>query len=102
MLRTTWDSIVGGHIPDVHWDMACLPVRNGGLGIQDPTTIHPFAAVSSFIQAVSSKETTGMSFRRFPEDLEANMSCLTILAPVLADQLHVAMGVTAGMLTFIN
>lgn len=44
-------ALVGAEISLQSWSLACIPVRLGGLGLQDPQRIHPAARISSFVSA---------------------------------------------------
>jgi hypothetical protein len=46
-LRFTLDSILGSCLSDSAWTQSCLPIRFGGLGIQNPKLIHSAAYFSS-------------------------------------------------------
>ena len=35
-IKATLEEILGLHLPDAAWLQSCLPIRMGGLGIQNP------------------------------------------------------------------
>jgi len=53
-LRHAWELILGCSLPDLSWDLACLSIENGGLGILDPMKTQPIAFIASFLSALSS------------------------------------------------
>jgi hypothetical protein len=46
-LRFTLDCVLGSCLPDSAWAQSCLPIRLGGLGVQNPKLIHSSAHFSS-------------------------------------------------------
>ena len=66
--------------------MASLPVRLGGFGASDPVTIHPQAAVASFLSAASGQ--AGLPLSRLNPDLRAAVDTLYKVLPLMAAQLH--------------
>ena len=46
-IRLTLDGILGGSIPEAAWLQSCLPIRLGGLGVQNPSLTYYAAFFSS-------------------------------------------------------
>jgi len=53
-IRHAWEVILGCSLPDLAWDLACLSIENGGLGILDPMKAQPIAFIASFLSALAS------------------------------------------------
>ena len=55
LLRQTWDVITGCPSSDAQWELACLPVRLGGVGLQDPWHTVYAAQTASWLSAVGAQ-----------------------------------------------
>ena len=53
MLRVTWGVLLGASVSDAQWELACLPIRLGGAGIQDPLHFCDAAFFSPWLSAFS-------------------------------------------------
>ena len=82
MLRVTWGVLLGTPVSDAQWELACLPIRLGGAGIQDPLHFCEAAFVSSWLSAFSASTT--LSPRRPPEGFSAAITSLCLHSPQLA------------------
>ena len=52
-IRRTLDAILGRSLPETAWLQCCLPIREGGLGVQSPAMIHPSAFLASALAECS-------------------------------------------------
>ena len=53
LMRRTWCTILGDEVPDAHWRLSNLPIREGGAGLSDPGDIVHAALVSSWLAAAT-------------------------------------------------
>ena len=58
--------IVGVPLSEAQWQLASFPLSSGGLGITNPIDVAPAAAVSSFLNLISSLNVTGFRCARIP------------------------------------
>ena len=75
-----------------NWILASLPIKEGGLGAQDPSVIQPFAAMASFLKAASSAQDLSLSISSIPRDLIAIIPVMARFAPTLTSYLRAAFG----------
>ena len=85
MLRVTWGILLGTPVSDAQWELACLPIRLGGAGIQDPVHFCDAAFVSSWLSAFSSHSILSPS--QPPLGFSGMVSNLCLTAPHLATPL---------------
>ena len=45
IVRDNLGHILGSAIPDIHYELACLPMRRGGLGIRNPRLVFGFPGI---------------------------------------------------------
>ena len=81
LLRDVWGSIIGAPVSDAQWELACFPIRMGGLGVTDPVLVQPFAALSSFMSALAGASDTGISLYCVSGDLFREASVIMASSP---------------------
>ena len=52
-IKGTLEEILGSHLPDATWLQSCLPIRLGGLGVQNPKFTHLAAFLSSSLAEIT-------------------------------------------------
>ncbi len=52
-IKGTLEEILGSHVPDATWLQSCLPIRLGGLGVQNPKFTHLAAFLSSSLAEIT-------------------------------------------------
>ena len=89
LIRKAWATIVGTNIPDAHWRLTTLPIREGGAGIADPLEIVLAAQVSSWFAAAS--QPPSMACSAPPPGFKDIISSLAANAPNLGKPLTEAL-----------
>ena len=92
LFRQSWDVVVGTPSTDVQWELACLPVRLGGAGMQDPWHTVYAAQTASWLSAASASQELAPNVA--PANLTPILECLATSAPCLGVPLLAAW--TAG------
>ena len=73
IVRNTLEAILGSPLPDICFLLACLPVRRGGLGLQDPraTDISSLVGTEEGPFSISSRSWTLLARLRLGQPLDA-------------------------------
>ena len=85
LLRNTWNGILGCAACDIHWGLATLPVRLGGLGINDPGDYLAAASISSWVSALAFP---GFRLSSLPKGGHVFVADLARTAPALGGPLQ--------------
>ena len=94
MLRTTWGVLLGSPVSDAQWELACLPIRFGGAGIQDPLHFWDAANISSWMTAFAGP--ARLAPRQPPPAFIDCVHSLCLRAPHLASPLHASLCCPTG------
>ena len=86
-LRHSWELLLQTQMTEVAWQLACLPIEFGGLGILDPIVAQPIAFLAAFLSAAKSSHSSHIS--SLPPDFRTASSfvsrlCPSMSAPLLA------------------
>jgi hypothetical protein len=90
LVRAAWSRLMGCSLSAPEWELARLPVRLGGLGVEDPGIIWAGACVSSAIRAWDNKY--GVAMGGLSGLLRVAVAVLETSAPHLGASLKAAFG----------
>ena len=86
IVRKALESILGSPLPDLCFLLACLPVRKGGMGLQDPVAVlGPAFLSSNFVFASSQAELPERFWRELSDAWTNILTTLRLNPSTLAD-----------------
>jgi hypothetical protein len=85
LLRAAWGTLLGTPPTDPQWTLACLPIRLGGAGLDNPINTFPYAPICSWLSALSAPP--GLQPHAVPPDIQRAVTKLVALAPALGSPL---------------
>ena len=81
LIRQAVGLVVGIPLSELQWELARLPIREGGLGLLDPLAIHPPAFISAFCSSKLISFDLGLPCLSPPSDFNLAVDWLQVISP---------------------